>query len=419
MRSAAERVLERCDALAADSDDAERLTRTYLSPALRRAHQRVRPWMEQAGLRVRLDAAGNLIGRRPGRDPDAGTLWLGSHLDSVVDAGRYDGALGVLAAVEVAAALREEGLPHGLAVVAFGDEEGVRFGRPYLGSAALAGRFDPAWLELRDRDGVSLREALIAFGLEPERLAEAALDRADARGFVELHVEQGPVLERAGLAAAPAARIAGQSRRRLTFRGRAAHAGTTPVALRQDALLGAASLALAAEAHAQEVRGLVATVGRLTVAPNAANVVPGWAEASLDVRHAEDTRRTAATRYLEAEAARLARERGLGLEVETVLEQPSVRLDAELTARLERLTGAAPLTSGAGHDAAILAEVLPSALLFVRSPGGVSHHPDEAARAEDVAAALEAMVRLARAPWNGGGVGADGRDGATAGGARG
>lgn len=397
----AARVMARCDELAALSDEPGRLTRRFLGDGTRRAHELVRSWLEEAGLRASVDAAGNLRGRREAGAADAGILLLGSHLDTVVDAGRYDGALGVLAAIEVADALADEALGHGLEVVAFSEEEGVRFGVPYLGSRALAGSFDPALLELRDEDGASVREAIRGFGLEPDRIPEAALDPARTLGYVELHIEQGPVLEDAGAALGVPDAIVGQSRLRLRFRGRAAHAGTTPMRLRRDALTGAATFALAVEACALASEELVATVGRFDTAPNAPNVVPGEATLSLDVRHRDDGARRAALADLIGVAERIGDERGLQVEVEALLDAPAAPLDPTLTARLRALAGGPALVSGAGHDAAVMARVVPSALLFVRTPDGLSHHPDERVAEEDVAAALRALGEVARDPRGG------------------
>jgi allantoate deiminase len=380
--TAAETVMERCVALARFSEEPDRLTRRFGTPALRAACDQVAGWMEQAGLAVRRDAVGNLIGRREG---EGGTLMLGSHLDTVRDAGRYDGMLGVLVAIACA---ERAHLDCALEVVAFADEEGVRYGTAYLGSAALAGRFDPAWLERVDADGVRLADLLDGPLPAP---------RDNLLGYVEVHIEQGPQLESAGVPVGVVTGIVGQSRARVDFVGRAGHAGTVPIDMRADALCGAAEWILAVESH-----GVVATVGEAHVRPGAANVIPGRARLSLDVRHADDSARAAAVGALRERAQAIAAARGLAVEWESVQETPAVACDPALTEALAAAVAEAGhevvrLESGAGHDAAMMAAVAPVAMLFVRCAGGVSHHPDESATTEDVAAAIDVLDRcLAR-----------------------
>jgi allantoate deiminase len=295
----AARVMARCDELAACSEQDGGITRRVATPALEAAMERVAGWMREAGMSVRRDALGTRIGRYEGARPDAPALLLGSHLDSVPDAGRYDGPLGVLAGVACVERLAATGLrlPFAVEVLAFADEEGVRFGAAYLGSRAHAGTFERAWLQLRDDDGTTLAEALAATGGDAGGVPAAA--RSDAPlGYVELHIEQGPVLERAGLAVGVVTGICGQTRVLVEWRGASGHAGTVPMALRRDALAAAAELLLAAEALARGGDGLVATVGRLSVHPGAANVICGRAAMSLDVRHADDRTRRAAVAAL-------------------------------------------------------------------------------------------------------------------------
>ena len=281
--SSAATVLERCARLGEVSEEPDRLVRRFATAAMREANDLVGGWMREAGLDVRTDAAGNLIGRREG---GARTLVLGSHLDTVIDAGRYDGPLGVLAAIALVERLPE--LPFAVEVVGFADEEGVRYRTTFLGSSALAGSFQPGWLELRDADGVTLAEALREFGGDPENIGSAARD--DLLGYCELHIEQGPVLERRGAPVGVVTTITGQTHAELTFRGEAGHAGTVPMTDRRDALAAAAEWLLAAEALARGRPGLVATVGRIAVDPGARNVIPGAASLSLDVRHTERRR---------------------------------------------------------------------------------------------------------------------------------
>lgn len=395
----ARRALERCEVLGGFSDEPGRLTRTFLSPAMRRVHERLAGWMEEAGMTVRTDALGNIVGRCPSAAPDAPVFLLGSHLDTVPDAGRYDGVLGVLLALAAVESLGGRALPFIVDVIGFSEEEGIRFRRPYLGSLAVSGRFDIGLLALRDRGGVTLAEAIQAFGLNPADATRSVYDPAQVLGYFEAHIEQGPILEEMGLSLAVVQAIAGQTRIRLKFLGEAGHAGATPMGLRRDAFAGAAEWALAVESVGRSVPGLAATVGAVSVTPNAPNVIPGTAEVSLDVRHAEDDRRQGAVDELLARARRIAAARGLAWQVVSEAHEQAVRMDEPHSRRLGRaLAGAglpAPsLVSGAGHDAVVMARMTPAAMLFLRSPGGLSHHPDERVIPEDVAAALEVMHRF-------------------------
>lgn len=374
----ARRVLERADELAAFTEDPGRITRSLLTPAMAGARGRVREWMLDAGLEVRMDALGNLAGRRG----DA-RLVIGSHIDSVADAGRYDGVLGVLVALEVAAATD---VP--LEVVAFADEDGLRFGSIYLGSRAYIGA--PIDLSVRDRAGVTLRDAI---GVE---LGPPLYRGADA--YLEVHIEQGPVLEAEGLPLGVVTAITGQSRYELAFEGVAGHAGTTPMDRRRDALAAAAEFVLAAERLAQAEPGLVATVGVITVPDGAVNVIAGRAEATLDVRHADDDVRANAVAALRGQADAIAGRRGVRVTWAPIAEQPAVRCTlADPLAEAVAACGVPVrrLPSGAGHDAVTMAEVTDVALLFVRCAGGISHHPDEAVDEADVALAIEAATRFA------------------------
>lgn len=393
--------MERCDALAVFTEDEGALTRPFATPALRDASDAVRDWMGAAGMSVREDAAGNVIGTYEGTDAGAGTLLLGSHLDTVRDAGRYDGALGVLVAIAAVARLaaRGERLPFALEVYAFSDEEGTRFGTAYLGSAAVAGGFDEAWLARRDGDGTTMGDALRAYGCDPGALAGARRDANGLIGYVEVHIEQGPVLERAGTPVGVVEAIAGQTRWDVELRGRAGHAGTVPMDGRRDALCAAAELVLAVEEAGRTRPGLVATVGELVVLPGAANVIPGAVRLSVDVRHGDDAARREALAQLEAEAERIAAEREVELATVPRFDHGAVRCSPELVAALERAVrarGVEPLrlVSGAGHDAVQLAALAPVGMLFVRCAGGVSHDPAESVAEEDVAVALDVLDEL-------------------------
>jgi allantoate deiminase len=401
----AEQIVERCRELAGVSEEPGRLTRRFASPAMARANAIVGSWMREAGMTVRLDAAGNLVGRRPGTSPEAGTLLMGSHLDTVRDAGAFDGPLGVITAIALIQRLREEGvaLPFAVDVIGFADEEGLRFGTAYLGSRAVAGTFDDALLDVADDDGVTVRDALRAFGGDPAAVAGAGASRRGERllGYVEVHMEQGPVLEERGAPVGVVSGIAGATRAEVRFTGLAGHAGTVPMALRRDCAPAVAELVLAAEALARATGGLLATVGRLSVAPGAPNVVPGGAVAFLDVRHADDAVRADAVAALRARAREIADTRGLEVVWDVRLDNPAVAVDDALTARL---AGAATglgladlrLASGAGHDGVAIAALCPIAMLFVRCAGGLSHHPAEAVAPADAGVALDVLHAFVR-----------------------
>jgi allantoate deiminase len=395
--------MERAELLARCSDEPGRITRMYGTPAHASASGTLAGWMRAAGLTVERDAVGNLIGRLEGARPAAPALMLGSHFDSVRDAGRWDGTLGVLVAIAVAERLHAAGrrprVP--LEVVAFADEEGTRFGTAFLGSAVFTGRFDEGDLQRTDAAGVTLREAISEYGGDPSGLDAAARAPGSVAGYVEVHIEQGPVLDEADVALGVVTVISGQTRAALRFSGVAGHAGTVPIELRHDALCAAAEVVLVAEALARKTDSLVATVGRLTVEPGAPNVIPGSAELSLDVRHPDDAERAAAVARLRERAGEAAAARGVQLEWEELLEQPAVRCDEALRERLARAAeaaGAAPalLESGAGHDAAVMAAVAPVAMLFVRCAGGVSHHPGESVAEADVALAVDALAAVVK-----------------------
>lgn len=395
-------VMERCDALARCTDEFERITRSFCSPAMRGAHRLVVEWMKRAGMATRLDAAGNLAGvyHPPGCDPQRRVI-IGSHLDSVANAGRYDGILGVMMGIAAVEALRESNalLPWAIEVMAFSDEEGVRYGMPFIGSRALAGTLTEQMLELRDRDGVSMREALAAFGCDWPRAVDCALPAGAIVAYIEPHIEQGPLLELVGAPVGVVSAIAGQTRMTLTWEGQGGHAGTVPMAQRSDPLAAASRWVLAVEQAGRETKGLVATVGRLEVDPNIANCIPRRVSASLDVRHADDRTREETARRLVEHAERFGREARLTLSVERGHEHAAVAMDAKLTERLAAVVAAAGhepqrLVSGAGHDAGVIAAVAPAAMLFLRCAGGVSHHPDEAVAQEDVAVGLRMLVQF-------------------------
>jgi allantoate deiminase len=391
-------VLDRCDELARLSALPDGLIeRTYLTGEHAAANALVGEWMAEAGLTSWQDAAGNRCGRLEGERPGLPALILGSHLDTVPQAGRYDGILGVMIALQVATRVRTGGraLPFALEVVGFGDEEGARFGATLLGSRALAGTWDPAWWQLDDADGVSLREAFTAFGLDPDAVGYAARRPHDVVGYLEAHIEQGPILEERGRALGLVSSIAGARRLMVTITGRAAHAGT-PYASRRDALAGASEAILAVESLAPRHQ-LIATVGRIAAVPGAVNVVPGSAVFSLDVRAASDTVRDAGLEVLLAETERICARRGLSMQVEHTHAAETVHCDPTMTAALAHGIAATgdvqPLSlfSPPGHDAMAVAALTRVGMLFIRCAGGISHHPEESVLEADVAAAIDAL----------------------------
>ena len=403
MRERVLRAIAECRLIATMTEEPGRITRRFLTPPMHDVHAHLRARMEALGMAVHVDAVGNLRGLwRPERARGK-RLLLGSHIDTVPDAGAFDGVLGVTVALELVGIAQELELPLALEVIAFSDEEGVRYGVPFLGSRAVAGRFDDTLLALVDAEGIPMEAAMRGFGLDPVKIGNAAMN-VDALGFLEIHIEQGPVLEAEGLRVAAVTAIAGQTRLSLTFAGQANHAGTTPMHLRHDALAAAAEWIVAVERLARKTDGLVATVGRLKVEPNAGNVVPAVVQVSLDLRHARDAVRAAAVEELVSKACAIAAERGLAFTRDDRLDQPAVPMDERLTAFLTDAIEAAGLSSktmpsGAGHDAMVMAARVPAAMLFVRSPGGVSHHPAETVLEEDLEVALRVgrgfLLRLA------------------------
>jgi allantoate deiminase len=399
MSQAAKRIIERCRELAALSDVEGETTRLFLSPATREAHALLIRWMSEAGVETRVDDAGSVRGRRAAMKPSAPTLLLFSHIDTVRNAGAFDGPLGVILSIEAITALGTRPMPFDIEIIAFSEEEGVRFGFPFLSSLAATGQLTHVQLDLVDAEGIAVAEALRNFGLNPEKLTETAPLPPGSFAALEVHIEQGPVLDTAGESLAVVEGIVGQSRLRFTFEGHANHAGTTPMALRKDALAAAAQWIAEVERYAAANVPLVASVGHVEVLPGAVNVVPGRVIATLDVRHPEDDIRLKAVAYLQEFAKRVAEERGVGSLSEVTSEQGTVQMSTALTSTLQRAAQhsgreARAMYSGAGHDAMILAPHVPTTMLFLRSPGGISHHPAETVREEDVAAALDVVLEF-------------------------
>jgi allantoate deiminase len=384
-------VIGRCRLLAEATEEPGFITRTFLSAPMHAVHAQLRGWMEQAGMRVNIDHAGNIRGFYPSHRNNAPRLFIGSHLDTVPRAGAFDGILGVVLGVALIERLGGRRPPFGIEVIGFSEEEGVRFGVPFIGSRALIGDIDDHLL-------ATISDAVTKFGLDPNRIGEARAGD-DALGYLEFHIEQGPVLESLNLPLGIVDAIAGQSRLNVLFEGKTNHAGTTPMHLRRDALSGAAEWIAAVEHEARAVSGAVATVGRFGVSPEASNVIPGAVTASLDVRHTQDAVRHDLVSRLLRCAEQIAAVRCLTVSWERRLDQAAVRMDPTLVELLERAVMSSSRTvhrmaSGAGHDAMIVARRMPAAMLFLRSPGGISHHPDETVLAEDVDEALEVGMRF-------------------------
>ena len=389
---AAREVIRRCRLLAACSDEPEFTTRTFLSDSMRKVHGMMGVWMTAAGMDVRVDPAGNLRGVYAGAARDARRLLVGSHLDTVPHAGAFDGVLGVVIGLSLVEALHGRRLPYSIEVIGFSDEEGVRFGVPFIGSRALVGELDASLLAVQDADDVSVAQAIRNFKLDPSHMADARAD-ANPLGYLEFHIEQGPLLASADCPLAVVDRINGRTAADVTFVGTAGHAGTTPMTSRRDAIAGAAEWIACVEALARGAKGLVATNGRIDAEPGAANVIAGRCRVTLDVRHADDSIRTAAVQRLRLAAEEISARRRLQVEWSPRLDQPAAAMDPQLVAVLARALEAsgAPKTvmsSGAGHDAMVLAPYMPAAMLFIRTPGGISHHPDESVDERDVAFAL-------------------------------
>lgn len=387
------RILSMADRLAGYSEQSDGLTCSYLTSAHRSTAALIRDWMLAAGLDVHQDAVGNVIGWWHTAGGTGRALLTGSHYDTVIDAGRYDGRLGILTPIAVAARLRRQGaaLPFSLAIIAFAEEEGVRFNSTFLGSSAVAGRFDSRWLDAVDASGTSVREAMREAGLDPEHIPHAALAPESVLGYVELHIEQGPVLLNENLPLGVVTSIAGSTRSRVTVIGVAGHSGTVPMHLRHDAAAAAAELTLFVERRCGGTPGLVGTVGQIDVPGGAMNVIPGRCELSVDIRADRDPIRHAAHADVRAESDRIAARRGVRIEWAEVLNVAAVPcadgMQQALAASVRRVTGldkVRHLPSGAGHDAMIMASLTEVGMLFVRcGNGGISHHPDEALTAAD------------------------------------
>ena len=396
------RLMARLDEFARFSDEEGRLTRLYLSNAHRQAARQYVDWCRQIGLSAKIDASGNVWARYEGRRPDAPALMIGSHIDTVRDAGRYDGNLGALAALAVVEELTRNGerLDVAVEIVAFGDEEGVRFPTTLTGSRAFAGLFARQALDQRDADGITMREALTNFGCEPE--AVATLRGRNVAAFVELHIEQGPVLESENLPIGIVTAINGATRFHATLRGVAGHAGATPMNLRRDALTAAAEMILMVEARARAEEDLVATVGRVEIEPGAVNVIPGEARFTIDMRAPRDAQRQRAVNDIDRRLISIAKARDVELVSVHTHEAGAYVCHPEVVAGLKAAVESIGqpvrlLPSGAGHDTMIMGQLCPAGMLFLRCKGGVSHNPLESITSEDCEIGLAALMAFVRA----------------------
>jgi allantoate deiminase len=395
-------IVRRIDALAALSEAPDNLTRVFLSEQHRAAAELLTSWMQQAGMSAQMDAIGNVCGRYEGHAPGLPCLMLGSHVDSVRDAGKWDGPLGVITAIACVDDLHRRGvrLPFAVEVVAFADEEGTRFGSTLLGSRAVAGTFVESAFAVRDRDGVSMRDAMLAFGLDPDHIGAAARAPAQILAYLELHIEQGPVLEAQHLPVGVVTAIAGATRLAVELHGTAGHAGTVPMPMRRDALTGAAECILAVEEFCRADRGgLVGTVGYINAMPGATNVIPGLVSFTLDIRASKDSYRKMAVTDIVREIETIARQRHLDLQINVTHESRT----APCAPWLQQQIGAAiaaegmrvlELPSGAGHDGMAMIDITEIAMLFVRCRGGVSHNPAEHVDDADVAAGARVLLRV-------------------------
>jgi allantoate deiminase len=400
--SLGEEIVHRIGELAAISEEDGKLTRTYLTSELRAASDLILGWMRDAGMSAHLDAIGNVCGRYEGERPGAPCLMLGSHYDTVRDAGKWDGPLGVITAVACVAELNRRGkrLPFAIEVVGFADEEGVRFASTLIGSRAVAGTFDESVLNARDRDGVSMRDALVTFGLDPDHIGAAARARRELLAYLELHIEQGPVLEARNLPVGVVTAIAGATRLAARLTGMAGHAGTVPMALRRDALAGAAECIGAIEQFCRtDESGLVGTVGYIQARPGATNVIPGEVSFTIDMRAPTDMHRKRAVADVVRQIEAIAKRRQLALQLDVTHENRTAPCAPWLKQQIAQAIAAEgfavfELPSGAGHDGMAMIDIADIGMVFVRCRGGISHHPDEHVELADADAGARVLLRL-------------------------
>ena len=395
-----ELLMQRIEQLATISESETGLTRRFATPEHRQANNLVADWLRQAGMSVREDEIGNIIGRYEGSTDNAPAIMLGSHLDTVVMAGKYDGMLGVLCALSCVEYLssRQLRLLQAIEVIGFADEEGVRYLSTFLGSQAITGEFDLEQLDRIDKDGISMRDALRAFGKDPDKLANAVRQPQEIAAYLEVHIEQGPVLENEGLAVGVVNAIAGATRMVVKITGEAGHAGTVPMTLRRDALVGASECICGIEKLCTGTADLVGTVGAISAEPGAGNVIPGYVEFTIDIRSADDTRRASTVEAVIAQLHSVCEQRKLDLLIDTVHNESSVKCDEALIEHISEAISnhqsiVPTLFSGAGHDVMAMAQVAAAGLIFVRCAGGISHNPAESITTEDAALGADVLLR--------------------------
>jgi allantoate deiminase len=400
--SLGDEIVGRIDELAAISEMSGQLTRIFLTQEHRAAAELVLGWMRSAGMRAHLDAIGNVCGRYEGEVAGLPCLMLGSHYDTVRDAGKWDGPLGLITAISCVADLHRSGrrLPFAIEVIGFADEEGVRFASTLLGSRAVAGTFDESVLGSKDRAGISIRDALSRFGLDPDHIGAAARARRELLAYVELHIEQGPVLEAQDLPVGVVSAISGATRLAASLTGMAGHAGTVPMQLRRDALAGAAECIVAIEEFCKtDERGLVGTVGYIHAMPGATNVIPGQVSFTIDIRASSDAHRKLAVADIVRKIEDIARRRTLALQLDVTHENRTVPCAPWLKSQVSEAIASEgyrvfELPSGAGHDGMAMVDIADVAMVFVRCRGGISHHPDEHVEKADVEAGARVLLRL-------------------------
>lgn len=397
-------IMARADTLAAFSQGGEGVTRMFATPEHRAASESILGWMREAGMHAWVDAAGNTVGRYEGEQPGQPVLMMGSHQDTVRNGGKYDGMLGIITPISCVNVLHQRGerLPFAIEVVAFGDEEGLRFQTSFIGSRAVAGSFDLAMLDRRDAGGMSLGEAMRDFGLDVAEIPAVARSPDEVLAYVEIHIEQGPVLEAEGRPVGIVTAIAGATRMVVDVHGIAGHAGTVPMGRRQDALTAAAEAILAVERRCSGTDSLVGTVGIITAEPGAMNVIPGHVHFTVDIRAAEADTRTSAVSAVKADIEELCARRGLSVRIEELHETAGCACAPWLMDQLEAAVvaeGISPrrLFSGAGHDGMAMIDITDIGMLFVRCKNGISHNPDEAITAEDAGIGARTLLRFIRA----------------------
>ena len=395
-------LMRQADVLALFSEDAPQITRTYLSEQHKQAGEYLQGLMRRAGMTAGFDALGNIVGRYEAEDPGAPVVMTGSHQDSVRNAGKYDGLFGIITAIACVKDLYERGkrLPYTLEIVGFGDEEGVRFGATLIGSKAMAGSFEPAWLDKTDDNGTTMRQAVIDFGGDPDGWRDIDRRGRNIAAYVESHIEQGPVLLSEGLPVGVVTAIAGASRLRVTVTGLAGHAGTVPMGSRQDALTAASEMVLHVERYCADRKGLVGTVGKMAVLPGAINVIPQDVEFTVDVRSGDDALRRTAVAAFQSAFDEVAKRRNVAVNAAPFYAADAAPCDSALQQAFAQAIAAhgipvRHLPSGAGHDAMVFPAVAPTAMLFVRcGNNGISHHPDETMTAEDAEIATSVLLRF-------------------------